>query len=108
ECIEGILDRLEDLSSLYQKQCLPSEGLKRDLASYHEENGLTEKCWKLITEINHLESELTKHQARLEERLGCQGGNCNLPNQQESLNSQLTALTKVEQQLSCTIPKKQQ
>lgn len=108
ECIEGILDRLEDLGAIYQRECLPSEGLKRDLASYHEENGLTEKCWKLITEINYLENELTKHQNRLEERLGCQGGNCNLPNQGDSLNSQLTALTKVEQQMSCTIPKKQQ
>lgn len=109
ECIEKIVDRLEDLGSLYQKQCLPKEGVKHSsLEAYHEENGLSEECWKLITEINHLETELQKHQTRLEERLGCQTGDCKLPNQEDSLNSQITALTKVEQNLSCTEPKKQQ
>lgn len=107
ECIERMIDKLEDLGTVYSRECLPSQGSKTSLKSYHEENGLTEQCWKLITEINHLESELQKHQGKLEERLGCQGGDCKLANPEDSLNSQLTELTKVEQNLSCTIPKKQ-
>ncbi|MFP5385961.1 MAG: hypothetical protein ACLGHN_07765 [Bacteriovoracia bacterium] len=108
ECIEGIIDRLQDLGSLYQKECLPSEGLKADLEEYHEENGLTERCWQLITEINHLESELEKHKTRLEGRLGCDSGDCKLPDQSTGLNFQLNALTKVEKNLSCTEPKKKE
>ena len=107
ECIDKLIDTLEDLGTVYSRECLPSQGSKTSLKSYHEENGLTERCWKLITEINHLESELQRHQGKLEERLGCQGGDCKLANQDDNLNSQLTELTKVEQNLSCTIPKKQ-
>jgi hypothetical protein len=107
ECIDKLIDKLEDLGTVYSQECLPSQGSKTSLKSYHEENGLTEQCWKLITEINHLEAQLQKHQTKLEERLGCQGGDCKLANSEESLNSQISELTKVEQNLSCTIPKKQ-
>ena len=108
ECIEKLIDRLENLGDLFKKQCLPSEGLKStDLKSHFEENGLSEQCWKLITEINHLEAELQKHETRLNEKLGCETGECKQPHSDESLNSQLTTLTKVEQNLSCTEPKKQ-
>lgn len=107
ECIEKLIDKLEDLGSVYSRECLPSQGSKTPLKTYHEENGLTEQCWKLVTEINHLESQLQSHQTKLEERLGCQGGDCKLANPGESLNAQISELTKVEQNLSCTIPKKQ-
>lgn len=107
ECIEKMIDKLEDLGAVYSKQCLPSQGSKANLEKYHLENGITEECWKIITEINHLESELQKHQTVLEQKLGCESGDCKLPNAESSINSQLTALTKVEQNLSCTEPKKQ-
>jgi hypothetical protein len=108
ECIEKLIDRLENLGEVFKKQCLPSEGLKsNDLKSHFEENGLSEQCWKLITEINHLEAELQKHETRLNEKLGCETGECKQPHSDDSLNSQLTTLTRVEQNLSCTEPKKQ-
>lgn len=108
QCIDKLVDKLEDLGALYKRQCLPKGELKGSaLKKYHEENGLTEECWKLITEINHLESELLKHQSLLEERLGCNSGDCKLNNSHDSLNAQLSELNKVEQQLSCTEPKKQ-
>lgn len=107
QCIEKMIDQLEDLGKVYSRQCLPSQGSKANLEKYHLENGITEECWKIITEINHLESELAKHQNLLEQKLGCESGDCKLPNAESSINSQLTALTKVEQDLSCTEPKKQ-
>lgn len=107
ECIEKLIDKLEDLGAVYSKQCLPSQGSKANLSKYHVENGITEECWKIITEINHLESELQKHQNALEQRLGCESGDCKLPGAESSLNSQIASLTKVEQNLSCTEPKKQ-
>lgn len=107
ECIDNLIDKLEDLGAVYSKQCLPSQGSKANLEKYHLENGITENCWKIITEINHLEAELQKHQTALEQRLGCETGDCKLPNASSSINTQLTALTKVEQNLACTEPKKQ-
>lgn len=106
ECVEKIVDRLEDLSALYNESCLPPSNVNQQ--EYYEEKGITEECWKIVTEINHLEDKLQKHQNRLEAKLGCQSGDCNLPNQEESLNAQLADLSKVEQNLSCTEPKKQQ
>ena len=108
ECIQKIVNQLKDLGKVYQKECLPPKVKTSDIASYHLENGLSERCWKLITEINHLESELQKHQTRLESRLGCESGNCKQGNGQESLNSQIAALSKVEQNVSCTPAKKQE
>lgn len=109
ECIEGLVNKLEQLTSLFQKECLPSGGVKSSgIEKYYEENGLSESCWKIITEINHLEDQLQKYQTQLQTKLGCESGDCKLPRQEESLNSQLTAITKVEQALSCTEPKKKE
>lgn len=107
ECIEGLINRLEDLSSVYGQECLPQEGEKVSLQEYYDKNGLSEKCWRLITEINHLEKELSKHQTELEERLNCQNGDCTGHPPEVRLNSQISVLTKVEQNLSCTEPKKE-
>ncbi|WP_408095481.1 hypothetical protein ACJVC5_10600 [Peredibacter sp. HCB2-198] len=108
ECIPKLVDKLEDLTKVYEDTCLPSEGRRpADLKTYFEENGLSEQCWKYITEINHLETELLKHQNRLEARLGCESGDCKLPDQEDSLNAQIKELSKSQQQLSCTEPKKQ-
>jgi hypothetical protein len=107
ECIPGLLDKLEKLGSLYQKQCLPKGIKESEILKYHEENGFTEECWKYITEIKNLEDQLMKHQNRLEARLGCENGECHSPNSPgEDLNSQLAALNKVEKEVSCTPEKK--
>lgn len=98
ECIEGLLDKLEDLGKVYQRSCLPAR----------EDKGLSEQCWKLLTEINHLEGELAKHQARLEARLGCESGDCKHPDQNLSLNSQVKALETEEKKLTCSPAKKQE
>lgn len=110
-CVAELIDKLEDLGTVYTRQCLPSEGSKTNLKSYHEENGLTEECWKLITEITHLEAQLLKHQNELEHRVGCQNGDCKLEDQEEDLTSQIKALSKVEkieENLTCSIPKKEE
>jgi hypothetical protein len=108
ECIPGLVARLEDLTKLYKNQCLPKDVKSSEYAKYHKENGLTEECWKFITEIGHLEKQLEAHKTRLEARLGCESGDCKLPDSGNSLNAQLNQLTKVEQKLSCTEPKKQE
>ncbi len=98
ECIEGLLDKLEDLGKVYQRSCLPAR----------EEKGLSEQCWKLLTEINQLEGELAKHQTRLEGRLGCESGDCKHPDQNLSLNSQVRALENEEAKLTCSPARKQE
>lgn len=96
ECIEKLIDRLEDVGALYKKSCLPTK----------VDNGLTEECWKYITEINHLEKELAKQQTLLEQRLGCETGDCKHPGQELSLNFQAKKLAASEESLSCSEPKK--
>lgn len=105
ECIQGLVDKLEDLGKVYRKQCLPKGIKDSQIEAYHMEHGLTEQCWKYITEISHMEDELQKHQARLEARLGCESGNCKYGD--DTINAQLSEFSKVEQQFSCTEPKKQ-
>lgn len=106
ECIPGLVDRLEDLNTLYGKQCLPKGIKESDIEKYHLENGLSEECWKIVTEVKHLEEQLLAHQNRLESRLGCEGGKCSAGN--ETINAQLADLNKVQSELACTEPKKKQ
>lgn len=105
ECIPGLVDKLKDLGNVYRNQCLPKGIKDSQIEAYHLEHGLSEQCWKYITEISHLEEQLLKHQNRLEAKLGCEGGNCKLG--EDTINSQLAELGKVEQQFACTEPKKQ-
>ncbi|HXH73478.1 MAG TPA: hypothetical protein VNJ08_00835 [Bacteriovoracaceae bacterium] len=110
ECVQQMVDRLNDLTAVYKQQCLPKKELTdKEIVEYHEKNGLTEQCWKYITEITHLEAELQKHQTKLETHLGCENGECKGPDSLgDDLNSQLNALGKVEQGLSCNETKKQE
>lgn len=109
ECIEGLVKKLENLSKVYRSQCLPKNIKQSQIEQWHEEHGFTEECWKYITEINHLESQLQKHKSNLESRLGCENGECKSPKSPgDDISSQLNNLAKLEQQVSCTEPKKAQ
>lgn len=106
ECVPKLVERLENLNQVYKAQCLPRNIKHVDIPKYHEENPLTEDCWKFITEISYLEEELLKHQNRLEAKLGCSNGECSVPNTTQGINAQLADISKVEEQLSCTPEKK--
>jgi hypothetical protein len=105
ECVPKLVEKLEDLTKAYRRQCLPPSIKESDITRYHEEHGLTEECWKFITEVNHLETDLQKHQARLEARIGCEGNDCKSP-QSGDLTKQINELARVESSLSCTEQKK--
>ncbi len=108
ECAQEMIRKLESLNSLFQSTCLPKKGMTdTEIKSHFEKYGVTEACWKMITEIKHLEDQLQGVKSQLEARLGCEGGLCKDPNSgQESLNSQLLEMQKVEKKLSCTEEKK--
>lgn len=107
ECIEGLVNKLEKLSVLYRKQCLPKNIKDSEIAAYHEKNGFTEQCWKQITEISHLEKQLAQEQNRLEARQGCASGDCKLTSSPgDDLTSQINSLSKVDTENSCTPQKK--
>ena len=108
ECIPKLVSRLEELGKVYKAQCLPKNIKHADIEKYHQENPLTEECWRMITEVNHLEDELQKHQSRLEARLGCEGSDCKLPNSSTSLNAQLSNIEQIGNNLSCTETKKRE
>lgn len=105
ECVPKIIDDLQDLGEVYRKQCLPQKIKESEIKKYHEEHGLSEECWKIITKINHLDSELQKHRNSLEAKSGCENGNCKQPGQE--LTGQITDLSKVNQELTCSPEKKQ-
>lgn len=108
ECVPRLIDRLEDLGKIYKRECLPKNIRNNQVEGHMKKYGLSEQCWKYLTEVNHLEKEILKHQNRLEARLGCEGKNCKLSSPGESLNAQLSQISKVEKKLSCTEPKKRQ
>jgi hypothetical protein len=90
ECVEEIILKLEETNKLYATQCLP---LKK-------EKGISEECWRLLSEIKHFEDKLKQIQTDLEFKLSCEGQAC-----QElaptNLDNQLPDLNQVEEKLSC-------
>ena len=78
ECVGTIVEKLEDLNTFYQKECIPENAKLLDLQKFHEENGLSEKCWKIMTEIVHLENLLLKHKSRIEQVTCQESANCKL------------------------------
>lgn len=110
ECVAELVHKLEDLGTLYRTQCLPKKDLdEKEILQYHQKNGITEQCWKYMTEISHLESKLQQLQSKLESRLGCENGACKGPDSPaDDINSQLNELGKVEKTISCNETKKQE
>lgn len=106
ECVNKIVHLLEDLGAVYKRQCLPSGIKESEIKAYHENNPLSEECWKIITEIIHHEKELDKHQNKLLSRLGCENGDCKDLDSQSSINAQIRDLENIENSLSCTEVKK--
>lgn len=103
--VPSLINKLQSLSELYQKECFPNGIAPSNPAAYYETHGLTEQCWKYITEINHLDNELLKKQSQIEGRLDCSQGQCqtlaNIP-------SALNGLQDINQELSCNPAKKKQ
>lgn len=106
ECIPALIERLKNLGQVYQRECLPPGKVPTDLEAYHLEQGLSEACWKYITEINHLETELLKHETLLETKAGCTTGDCNFTSPDGNLQTQLGQFNEVEKQISCTETKR--
>ncbi len=108
ECVPKMISQIEELSKLYQSQCQPKKLTEAsEIKNYYLNHGISETCWKYITEITQLEEQLQKIQPKLESRLGCENANCALPTTGgPSLNAQLAELSKVEKSISCTEDKK--
>lgn len=103
---EKIIAELEDLGSVYEKKCLPKDKSEASIKKHHEKNGLSEECWKMITRINHLEDQLQKVKAELEQKSSCENGNCK--QKDGTLTSQISDLSKVNQAPMCTAERKQE
>ncbi|WP_408098349.1 hypothetical protein ACJVC5_05405 [Peredibacter sp. HCB2-198] len=108
ECIEKLIDRLEELEKLYKAQCLPKNIKHADIPKYQIKNGITEECFQILNEVKQKEDDLSKHKDRLEGRLGCESGDCKMPNTSVSINSQLNDLSKVSASQACNETKKQE
>ncbi len=106
ECLPALVEKLENLGAIYQKQCLPKKIKDSQVEAWHEKNGFSEECWKYITEINNLEEQLSHYQNILESKLGCANGDCTRSSAADEFNSQLNSISKVEKELSCTAEKK--
>ncbi len=106
ECVPVLIERLENLGQVYRRECIPPGKIPINLEAYHLEHGLSEACWKYITEINHLETELLKHENRLETKVGCTTGDCKISSSDGNLQAQLGQLNIVEEEISCTETKK--
>jgi hypothetical protein len=102
-----VIERLEALSILFTKQCLTPNIKLLEIASHIQKNGLSEECWLLLTEINHLESELEIQKTALELNLSCENRHCaDLTVADKNLNLQLASLSSIDKKMSCTEEKK--
>lgn len=100
ECIQSLVNQLENLNSTYKSQCL-AEGIKdSEIEDYYKNNGLSEECWKIIIEVVELEKKLKAHEATLENKLECMGENCSVDNP-SGLNSEIINLSSNAPLLQC-------
>lgn len=83
---DDLIVKLDLLSKNFQKNCLP--GNTKNIELHLKQYGLSEVCWQMITEINHLESQLSLLHPELQDKVNCSSGSCanysaplvNLPN----------------------------
>ncbi|HLT23165.1 MAG TPA: hypothetical protein VKZ84_06970 [Bacteriovoracaceae bacterium] len=71
---DDILIKLQNLTQNFESNCISSKvhNIEGHLLAY----GMSESCWLLITEINHLESKLAGLHPELKNTINCSNGNC--------------------------------
>lgn len=73
---EEILLKLENLSNSFEKHCVSSK--IKNVEAHLKSHGLSESCWKLLTEINHLEKQLPSLHPELVNKISCPNCSSNL------------------------------
>lgn len=71
---DRIIVSLTNLTHNFDKGCVPK--LKTSYTSYLKTHGMSEACWKLITEINYQEARLSALHPQLANKVNCATGNC--------------------------------
>lgn len=104
--VATIVKELEDTGALYEKECLPENKSEAAIKEHHKKHGLSEKCWKFITRINHLDNELQKIKLDEETKVNCENGRCQ--SNESSLVTQVTELQRINRAPVCTTQKKQE
>jgi hypothetical protein len=93
-CIPGILKKLTLLTELYKAECLPPKIKAEEMEKYHKEHPLTEQCWKYITQINRLDTRLTREQLALESKTSCENGECASQKNDSKLQNDISSILK--------------
>ena len=71
---DNLVVKLSNLSKSFEKTCVPAK--VTNVEAHFIANGMSESCWKMITEINHLEKELAGLHPQLANTVNCATGNC--------------------------------
>ncbi len=100
ECVHKLVEQLEDIGEIYSRECLPKDIKDRDIAIYHQKNGVSVSCFDMINKINRLEAELQKHKTFLVGQASCHNRDCK--GNPSQLTSQVAELSHVNNQLMCT------
>lgn len=101
-----LVQKLSVLNEMFSLKCLPKGVKKENLNSYYEKNGLTEECWRIMSEVNEGEIKLQQLRMQEEQTIKCESGCSSV----EKLLSHagLVDIEKIRGQLSCTEEKKQE
>ncbi len=106
ECVENLIEELNDLHAFFNKNCSPKSAETSDINVYFEKNGLSENCWKILTRISYQEKKLSEIQSQLETKLGCNSPNCEMTNENFSLYNQIYEMEKAKKEMECSSEKK--
>jgi hypothetical protein len=104
-CGDEIISRLHGLHEIANKEKCFGDSKTRDREKFYKKNGLSESCWKILTEIESLELKLSSLQDELEASLNCEGASCTDPSPLSNQDN-LSDLAEVRDELSCTEDKK--
>lgn len=107
ECIPPILNRLENLSRLYEDECFASDATPESITTYLEKHGLSERCWRIMTEIKYYDEQLVIQRSKLENSITCEGENCKATKTETILIENILNIRAVQVEMSCNEVKKQ-
>lgn len=107
ECVEGIVQELEDLSSAFDQECMSSKESDQNIDDYFEENGISEKCYVMLNELSIKQDELRQIATELEISVEQNDVRSCQPNSSANeLNSQIQNINAVNIEASCSDDRK--
>ncbi len=109
ECVANLVEELEELNSVFNKECMAQKDSDQSVDDYFEQNGISEKCYVMLSEISVKQQKLQSIATQLEVAVGeNEVRSCQVPDSGNLLNSQIQDINAVNSQASCSEERKKE